>query len=116
MVDILVRNRADFSKRKICENWSKTNTQHLLNAEKILNYDGKKSPGKKIMQNNSNFEKCLSKYSCHGNVKFLVQRGVILNCCQVNFRKVAELMLTVFSQILYKLQDRMVTFCRSEYR
>ena len=50
MVDILVGNRADFSKRKICENWSKTNTQHLLNAEKILNYDGKKSPGKKIMQ------------------------------------------------------------------
>ena len=54
LVDISVRNRgcADFSKRKMCENWSKTNIQHLLNAEKILNCDGKKSPGKKIMQNN----------------------------------------------------------------
>ena len=92
MVDVLVRNRgcADFSKRKICENWLKTNIQHLLNTEKILNCDGKKSPGEKIMQNNLNFEKRVSRYSCHGNVKFLDQRGVILNCYLVKFTEVAK--------------------------
>ena len=75
-----------------------------------------KAQGKKIMQNNSNFEKRVSRYGCHGNVKFFDQKGVILNCCQVNFRKVAKLMLSVFLWILYKLQDRMITICRPEYR
>ena len=41
----------------------------------------------------------LSKYGCHGNVKLLGPKHVILNCCQINFRE----SLGAFASILKML-------------